>query len=335
MSSTDQQRLTGVRGWLALFVFGWLVGGPAVLILAFASLVPELGDWSAADALRAGGPLTGMALTSVVGAYAGWLLLFRRSTGPQVARLALVSSVFYFVALSVAMGLLLGAVEAGRALGQGLGGLIGMLFWWQYFDKSKRVAATFGVGAARTRPPVSHVVGVLAAVLLVTVGPVVVVSLSWPSSQGTWMRFSPEGGQFAALLPGEPTVSYESDADDPSVLITSAMVETSDGAAFLIAYFDFPSHYDLDEGAILGRAMDDRMAALNLQKGRRTLVEANGFYGVGSSGTSDSLALDGKVRLFLVGRRLYTVIALSPSPQSSVHSSAAQKFLASFAPYPE
>ena len=146
----DERALRGVGGWLAFFVITLTVLGPLRSLVELVGLFsmptpPGLEEgWPRLRALSVGEMLIKVALC----AYLAWRLVARQTPDtPRIViaglwALALVVGPVSLLLVAAFVGLPLGALVAGSALG--LGQSIGYaLIWTLYLKKSRRVANTY------------------------------------------------------------------------------------------------------------------------------------------------------------------------------------------------
>jgi hypothetical protein len=153
--------IIGIRGWLALLVFGIGIGTP----LGMAAQIPESaavadGPW------EFGGGLAVLVGVASFGIYTGIGLLRRWPNAPRLARWYLGA-----VCLLTLIGLLVELTEGkdpGRLTGQAPGTFGGTGLWSAYLLKSRRVKNTYGSSETEFGDHVvaSLVAGVAAALLI-------------------------------------------------------------------------------------------------------------------------------------------------------------------------
>jgi Protein of unknown function (DUF2569) len=132
----DDSRLSGVRGWLLLFIImvGLASGGGIALSL----LLIGIGDWLAVT--------QGMATLAigVYGGYCAWMLANCRSEAPAHARRWLIALALNGIAIGAISLALHGELPSG--VGRPL--LFAMI-WLPYLARSKRVANVYGPRTSR------------------------------------------------------------------------------------------------------------------------------------------------------------------------------------------
>lgn len=150
-------------------------------------------------------------------------------------------------------------------------------------------------------------------------------SLSRQLAQANWQEFSSTDGKFAVALPGVPE---EDTKTDPSGNINHSFTLALDEELYLINYFDFPESFEADDSEV--QTLLDTLPASFAQgasaqlKGDRNIT-LNGHPGKEFEfALANEQAPPGVGRLYLVDRRLYLAIAMTPQTQK------AQRFLESF-----
>ncbi len=135
-----------------------------------------------------------------------------------------------------------------------------------------------------------------------------------------WKTITSKDGGFKIGMPGKPTESKRKVLTATGHLdVTLVVAEGRNGAAFAISYCDYAEadvkKGDLEkrldharDGAVSssgGKLQSERIADLrdgdNLQRGRDLIIEKNG-------------GIIARMRIFLVGRRLYQVMVLGTAP---------------------
>lgn len=124
----------GVGGWLALLVFGLLIGGPIALLAGIAQ-----------------NPSPTVIFVSVVfgawSVYCGIYLARQKPNAPRITKIFFIA-LFCFYALAIAVFILMDATKPGSfdvdtATGRTLGTLLSTIGWYAYLRKSKRVKNTY------------------------------------------------------------------------------------------------------------------------------------------------------------------------------------------------
>lgn len=136
----QSRNLTGVRGWLLVFIA--MLWSQVILTLRYAAS-QDLTRWRAQVAML------GMA---VLGGIAAYLLGRRKSLGIRLAKLSLFGAVvmgslrlFLYIAKGRAVADLYGGIEI----------VVGALGWWLYLSYSKRVQKTYLLNERNSSPPES------------------------------------------------------------------------------------------------------------------------------------------------------------------------------------
>ncbi len=160
-SVIGQQQYTQVGGWLALVCFNFLVISPIFMALNLAATLPLVGFLDSVPGLRAyvfTDTLAGIAVTSV-GIAAGVQLVRIRANAVKLATIYLLLQ-FGYAVLAVAAPYVFGMPEGWTTEMSGVAAQavsragIAAGVWGIYFQKSKRVAATYGhLGSIASRVP--------------------------------------------------------------------------------------------------------------------------------------------------------------------------------------
>lgn len=157
-----------------------------------------------------------------------------------------------------------------------------------------------------------------------------------PLAQSIWSRFSsPEGG-FSVLFPGAPRKLQQKVqfAANQSTEMFMFLVERRQEATYAVAYNDYP---------ITGGSLPPEVVRSALNSGRDSVLKSLGAQLVseqeitlaGHSGREISLrrgnTFVGRIRMYLVGDRLYQVWVIVPPAKEPFLTRSMQGFLDSFA----
>jgi hypothetical protein len=186
---------SGVGGWLVPLVIGMLL--TPILNIYLLSLYGEI--WT---------DRWFFTLTIAGGIFSGWslfvalALLNRWPSAPKLAQAQLVSSLIFGTGIAV-----LAVVSAGVDISESaptlIGSFLGTLLWVSYFNKSRRVAATYGpMPPGPIRMGHANVMGLAAGVL------VCLISLAVAHSRRqVWAEFHSESGHYEVEAPGQARAS--------------------------------------------------------------------------------------------------------------------------------
>jgi hypothetical protein len=148
--------------------------------------------------------------------------------------------------------------------------------------------------------------------------------------QATWEKFSSSEGAFSVLMPGTPTQQVRTaKTSSGSIDAHMFLVEHRD-VAYIVAYSDYPNPMiqERTPKLILDGARDGAVANLQGKLVGESIISLDGHQGRELQIESP----DGKVtvtaRIFLVDRRLYQVMVLTPQGKDS--SEDVRKFFDSF-----
>jgi len=150
------------------------------------------------------------------------------------------------------------------------------------------------------------------------------------NSQHEWKLFSSKTGNFSALFPGAPreTVVPEPTAAG-EIKMHSFIIETDAQTAYGINYNDYPDAIDISNPQ---KVFDRCQVAMTTGQGKiitQTAIKFGNYPARELEFQPGGLAnYSGRVRLILVGRRIYSVstVFLTANP----HPAEAAKFLDSF-----
>lgn len=141
--SESYEKYRGVGGWLALFVFTLIVGGPIMTIINVAGEFEDVGVVfvTVADAVIS-------AALAGLGIYAGISLLRLKPNAVRIAKRYLIAYGIYtmvllimvVIAVIAASGDAQPSVETAGPVIRGFGSVI---IWYLYLEKSKRIAITY------------------------------------------------------------------------------------------------------------------------------------------------------------------------------------------------
>jgi len=320
--------LTGVHGWLGFFCFAQLFIQP--LFVAWPLVAAFRASETLADRLREL-PLVGsVALLTIYGVVVG-IALARRTSG------AVWHAKFYLRCCAVAMLALipwafvtLDSVNAGALSLRFFESVISAIVWLAYFSRSTRVALTYGEATLTAGPTHTQTLAAAVGICALIGSPAIAMRAIWPSISQTWIVYGPMAGGFRVMLPSEPKVTTLA---SNAIVITRALVETpSDAATFEISYFDLPSGRKVNADALLN-AMGEavvRNTRMRLHDSRAISIDQ--FSGREYLGDAGLLRIRG--RLFLVGRRVYELQAVTRTYATGRQLEAADRFLTSFALLP-
>ena len=147
-SETPARRYEGVAGWLALFVFGLIVGFPGSVLVEVVRMADKDTTTAAISALI-GMPLACFSI------YAGMRLWRIKPDAVKAAKRFLLTYLsMNLVAAAVAAVLAFSSSEWAEPLADAttspLPSLVYVGIWYSYLNRSKRVAATYPAAQAHT-----------------------------------------------------------------------------------------------------------------------------------------------------------------------------------------
>ncbi|MBD2311707.1 hypothetical protein H6G20_08555 [Desertifilum sp. FACHB-1129] len=149
--------------------------------------------------------------------------------------------------------------------------------------------------------------------------------VSQQPTSANWQEFASNDGKFAVLMPGVPEADSKT---DPNGNVNHSFMLALDEELYLINYFDFPEGFSADSAQV--RELLDTLPNSFAQGASARLVGDRNITLDGHPGKEFQFALaneqapPGIGRLYLVDRRIYLAIAMTPQSQK------AQRFLESF-----
>ena len=149
--------------------------------------------------------------------------------------------------------------------------------------------------------------------------PLVLMALETGEPPSGWKKLAPPGGRFEAAVPADPVASKRKVATASGHLLVHVwMARGKDESAFVVSYFDL-SEDELAKGPIETRLDHARDGAVSSARGK--LQSEKRIELAGHPGRDLAIEKDGKriarVRLVLVGRRLFQVMALGASDKDA------------------
>jgi hypothetical protein len=142
-----------------------------------------------------------------------------------------------------------------------------------------------------------------------------------------WKQFRSAEGRFSVKLTTTPQIEAEEIESEIGLLPTHTFTATDKGGAFVVAYTDFnDSTATIEPAEILDGARNGVRESLNGTIVSEKEIKLNGHPGRDIVMTTDEL--QARTNIYLVGTRMYQVIAVSPKSAKAPKSFA--KFFASF-----
>ena len=145
-------------------------------------------------------------------------------------------------------------------------------------------------------------------------------------AQNGWTKFSPEGGNFSILMPGNPKAEVENKIGPFGPYTSNLFSETKGGTFYLIGWTDYPANVTLNvQGeinatrdnfikSVAGRLIAEKEISLDGHPGLEFTAEMNSKFFVTS-------------RIYVVGNRPYQILAVTPKYSGQTD---ANRFLWSF-----
>jgi hypothetical protein len=325
----ERKRLSGPRGWLGLFCFATIVGGPSVTAAALLSIVGSAG--AAVFSTRVIGMVLLMVAPAIYGLFAGNALMRLRPAGVYHAKLYLLFNVVTTLGIIVVADVTHGAENAGTTAGELVRPLIYAAAWAVYFGNSRRVLVTYGIEATRRRIAPRHAISMVAPVVLIIIGSVWSASADKVSPTGDWVRYSPANSGMAVYFPRQPKEeSGPVSTDAGSATLYSAHVG-SGSTAFSIGYYDLPRAFaDADATQALETIRDTTVKSTS-----GTLVDSRPVVVADVPGfefRTNTATMATRGRIFLRGRRVIILMSVTAIRPSASDIEVSERFLMSFRP---
>jgi tRNA A-37 threonylcarbamoyl transferase component Bud32 len=132
-----------------------------------------------------------------------------------------------------------------------------------------------------------------------------------PGPPKGWQEYRPSRGKFVVWMPGEPTVKHEkaagTDFDQASV------VDADRATYYTVVFAEFPNTVFPDPLAALAKACEGAMASVNGKVLSEKDIKIGDWPGKEVLYESPQIkGLHGKMRIYLVGRRMYQLIFNAP-----------------------
>jgi len=166
-----------------------------------------------------------------------------------------------------------------------------------------------------------------------TQSPQILVTPSNETTLNQWYKFSSPDGSFEIYFPGQPFEQQYS-MDSPAGKLDVRSYKFIGSASYFISYTDYPSAIDgTDAKSNLDRARDGGVRAVDGHLIRESPDSLKGHLGrvivvdSPNGGPKGSIITD---KVYLVGRRLYSMQVAIPKDRNQSLDAAAQKFLDSF-----
>lgn len=127
------------------------------------------------------------------------------------------------------------------------------------------------------------------------------------TSAGALEEFSPEGSGFEAVLPGEPVYETTRNSTPVGKMVEHMYRLEGESASFWITWTDLPraALWFQSPDGILERVHKDYAQRDELETGSFEAVSQGAHAGRELAYRENGASLEGRVRTFLVGRRLY------------------------------
>lgn len=161
----------------------------------------------------------------------------------------------------------------------------------------------------------------LAFSLLISVWSVVAAGASMQTIQ--WAKFSSPEGRFSILMPGQPLRDDQSKNTQVGKVVMHFFTARSEGGIFIVAFTDYAMG---DVKRELDANRDSFLKGMKATLVSESDIKLEGHPGREIKATRDALII--RSRIYLVGKRYYQAIAITPATLPG--DLEADKFLTSF-----
>jgi hypothetical protein len=147
--------------------------------------------------------------------------------------------------------------------------------------------------------------------------------------QGTseWVKFTPEDGRVSILLPGEPTEQKGTGQDSKGGPYTTRLFTVRAGdEIYILGWVDYDPAFNFGVKAELEANRDNFIEATKAKLVTTAPITLGDYPGLEFTAETQGKFI--KSRVFIIGRRPYQLIAVTPMGQD--HSQNINKFLSSF-----
>jgi len=145
-------------------------------------------------------------------------------------------------------------------------------------------------------------------------------------AQNGWTKFSPEGGNFSILMPGNPKVEVENKIGPFGPYTSNLFSETKSGTFYLIGWTDYPTNVTLDVQGEINATRDNFIKSVNGRLIAEKEISLDGHPGLEFTAEMNSKFFVTS-RIYVVGNRPYQILAVTPKYGGQTH---ANRFLWSF-----
>ena len=145
-------------------------------------------------------------------------------------------------------------------------------------------------------------------------------------AQKGWTRYSPEGGNFSVLMPGNPKVEVENKIGPFGAYTSNLFSETKAGTFYLIGWTDYPTNVTLDVQGEINATRDNFIKSVNGRLIAEKEISLDGHPGLEFTAEMNSKFFVTS-RIYVVGNRPYQILAVTPKYSGQTD---ANRFLWSF-----
>ena len=145
-------------------------------------------------------------------------------------------------------------------------------------------------------------------------------------AQNGWTRYSPEGGNFSVLMPGNPKAEVENKIASFGAYSSYLFSETKAGTLYMIGWADYPPNVTLNVQGEITATRDNFLKSVN-----GTLIAEKEISLDGHPGLEFTADMGSKLfalsRIYIVGNRPYQILAVTKRNQNQTR---ANNFIWSF-----
>jgi hypothetical protein len=165
---------------------------------------------------------------------------------------------------------------------------------------------------------------ILVAILLLTIGSRQAKPMS---AQSDWIVFSPKGGGFSIMLPGEPKRREFPHGTSKGQTLSPLYELTHEDFKYVVSYMNYPISVEgAERDKLLSMGAEAGITSAGGEVVSNTPISLDGYPGREVKGEMKGFSY--RSRVYLVGQRLYLLIVWLPSNKTDSENAA--KFFNSF-----
>jgi hypothetical protein len=145
-------------------------------------------------------------------------------------------------------------------------------------------------------------------------------------AQNGWAKFSPDGGNFSILMPGNPKVEVENKIGPFGPYTSNLLSEAKGGTTYLIGWTDYPTNVSLNVQGEINATRDNFLKSVNGKLIAEKEISLDGHPGLEFTAEMNSKFYVIS-RIYVVGNRPYQILAVT---QKYSDQTNANRFLWSF-----